>query len=88
MLFIQCIQSSLRKYVITPEISGSIVSLHTNVKLYAMNQDNTNMYMDLHWEHLDIAEHRCHCQHRLIKADKKINKPQAVIVIDNAMACL
>lgn len=53
-----------------------------------MNQDNTNMYMDLHWEHLDIAEHRCHCQHRLIKADKKINKPQAVIVIDNAMACL
>lgn len=45
------------------------------------------MYRDLKWDHLDTAEHRCHCQHILIKADKKINKPQAVIVIDNAIVC-
>lgn len=53
-----------------------------------MTLNNPNMYMDLNWYHLDIAEHRCHCQHRLIKADKKINKPQAVIVIDNTIVCL
>lgn len=53
-----------------------------------MTQNNTNMYADLNGKRLDIAERRCHCQHRLIKADKKINKPQAVIVIDNTIVCL
>lgn len=43
----------------------------SNLQHSHLTWNNSNMCKNPYWEHLDSAEHRCHCQHRLIMADKK-----------------